>query len=312
MKTMENIRVGLLDFGLRDNKMNSLHVVEDLIEYAGNADKLGFSRFWVAEHHVSSPRAAWSNPETLLPILAGMTNRIKIGVAGILLSIHNPYHIALNFKLLANLFPGRIDLGLANGVVGENVSQAATKDTNQVLRASFNPKLEELVHYLYDEDEVFNEGKGIVIPPYKGEIPEVWTLGVSYGSLDRALKLRTSFARSIFHSGSDVSYEKEKLAQFREEYFQKHGKQPNMTLALAGCCHKTSQKAKKILDYLNNKTAVGKGDIFGSPAKFYDEIMAMKEQYGIDEIIFMSAAMESKDRMTGIELISDIFKLNQN
>lgn len=309
---MENIRVGLLDFGLRDNKMNSLRVVEDLIEYTNHADQLGFSRLWVAEHHVASTRAAWSNPESLLPILAGMTNRIKIGVAGILLSIHNPYHVALNFKLLANLFPGRIDLGLANGVVGEKVAQAAIKDTNQVLRGIFDEKLEELVHYLYDEDEVFNEGKGIVIPPYKGEVPEVWTLGVSYGSLDRALRLRTSFARSIFHSGSDVSYEKERLAQFREEYFLKHGKKPNLTLAFAGCCHKTSQKAKRILNLLNTKTAVGKGDIFGSPAKFYDQVMLLKEQYGIDEIIFMSAAMQSQDRMTGIELISDIFKLNQN
>jgi luciferase family oxidoreductase group 1 len=309
---MENIKIGLLDFGLRDTKMNSLHVIEDLIEYANHADSLGFSRLWVAEHHVANTRAAWSNPETLLPILAGMTNRIKIGVAGILLSIHNPYHVALNFKLLANLFPGRIDLGLANGVVGEKVAQAAIKDTNQVLRGIFDDKLEELVHYLHDEDDLFNEGKGIVIPPYKGEVPDIWTLGVSYGSLDRALKLRTNFARSIFHSGSDVAYEKERLAKFREDYFLRYGVLPKMTLAIAGCCHKTSQKAKKILDFLNTKTAVGKGDIFGSPTKFQDQVMTLKEQYGIDEIIFMSAAMKPQDRMTGIELISDIFKLNQN
>ena len=114
---MKPIRVGLLDFGLRHGKLNSLSVVEDLIDYAGRADQLGFSRFWIAEHHVPQTRAAWSNPQALVPLLAGMTQRIHVGVAGILLSLHTPYHVASSFKLLAHLFPGRNDLGVSNGVV---------------------------------------------------------------------------------------------------------------------------------------------------------------------------------------------------
>ena len=309
---MKPIRVGLLDFGLRHGKLNSLSVVEDLIDYAGRADQLGFSRFWIAEHHVPQTRAAWSNPQALVPLLAGMTQRIHVGVAGILLSLHTPYHVASSFKLLANLFPGRIDLGVANGVVSETVAQYAIQQSNQALRGLFDDKLAELVHYLHDEDELYQNGKGVVIPPYKGEIPAVWTLGVSYGGLNRALTLRTNFARSIFHHGSDVSYEKEKLAAFREEYYQWHHVWPQITLAVAGCCHQTSQKAKRILNILNKETSVGRGDIFGSPNKFHDEVMLLRERYGIDEVIFMSAALQPKDRIVGLELISDIFKLNAN
>ncbi|GAB4022761.1 LLM class flavin-dependent oxidoreductase [Spirosoma koreense] len=309
---MKKLKIGLIDFGLRHGRLNSLRVIEDLIEYTQHADRLGFSRFWLAEHHVPRTRAPWSDPQPLVPILAGMTNRIKIGVAGVLISIHTPYHVATTFKLLANLFPGRIDLGLANGIVGETVAQYSIGQSNQVLRSLFETKMRELVHYLQHEDDLYQNGKGVVIPPFKGKIPDLWTLGVSYHTLDRALQLRTNFARSIFHQGSDSTYETEKLQAFREDYYQQHGKYPQITLAVAGCCHQTSQRAKRILTQLNDRKEVGKGDLFGSPAKFHDEVMALQERYQIDEVIFMSAAMQPKDRMVGIELISDVFNLSVN
>lgn len=309
---MEKIKLGLLDFGLRDDRMNSLSIVEDLVEYARHADQLGFSRFWIAEHHTPGRRMAWSNPQALVPILAGMTERIKVGVAGVLLGIHSAYHVATQFKLLANLFPKRIDLGLANGMVSEKIAQTAINRSNKESRSLFEEKSRELIHLLRDEEELYEGGKGIVIPPYKGEIPEIWSLGVSYGSLDRALELQANFARSIFHHGADSSYERERLQQFKEEFYARHRKYPRITLAMAGCCHHNSRKAKSILSSLNRKTKVGKGDIFGTPDKFYDEVMTLTEKYGIGEVIFMSAAMNAKDRLVGIELISEAFKLNQN
>lgn len=309
---MKKIQLGLLDFGLRDKAMNSLHIVEDLIEYARHADALGYSRFWVAEHHTADTRLAWSNPQTLVPILAGMTERIKIGVAGILLGIHSSYHVASQFKLLANLFPKRIDLGLANGVVSEKVAQALTHKSNKESQALFEKNCTDLAHMLYDEDELYEDGEGIVIPPYKGEIPELWSLGVSYKSLERAMNLKANFARSIFHHGADSTHEQDRLQQFKVEFFQRHNRYPKITLALAGCCNKSSVKAAKIVEDLNRKTSVGKGEVFGSPEKFHDEIMILTEEYGIDEVIFMSAATNSKDRMEEIELISNAFNLSSN
>lgn len=309
---MQKIKLGLLDFGLRDERMNSLGIVEDLVEYARHADRLGFSRFWIAEHHNPGRRMAWTNPQSLVPILAGMTDRIRVGVAGVLLGIHSAYHVATHFKMMANLFPGRIDLGLANGVVNEKVAQAAISRSNKESRALFEEKSRELVHLLRDEEALYEGGMGIVIPPYRGELPEIWSLGVSYGSLDRALDLQANFARSIFHNGSDSSYEKERLHQFKEAFYARHGRYPSITLAMAGCCHHSARRAKRILTSLNRKTTVGKGEVFGTPDKFYDEVMALTEKYGISEVIFMSAAMNSKDRQVGIELISEAFKLNQN
>ncbi|MDJ1485594.1 LLM class flavin-dependent oxidoreductase [Cytophagaceae bacterium YF14B1] len=309
---MAKINLGLLDFGLRDERMNSMRIVEDLVEYARHADQLGFSRFWIAEHHSTGRRMAWSNPQPLVPILAGMTDRIRIGVAGVLLGIHNTYHVASHFKLLANLFPKRIDLGLANGVVSEKVAQMAVQRSNKESRALFEQNSRQLVHILRNEEELYENGKGIVIPPYKGEIPEIWSLGVSYDSLNRALELESNFARSIFHHGSDNSYEQERLARFKEEFYAIHKRKPRITLALAGCCHSSNLKAKRILMSLNQDTQVAKGEVFGTPDKFYDQIMEVTEKYGIDEVIFMSAALNVKDRMLGIELISDVFRLNSN
>lgn len=304
---MEKIKIGLLDFGERSN-LNSLLGVDDLINYAVQAEKLGFSRLWLGEHHTTSPTCIWSNPEMLLPILAGMTDKIKIGVAGILLWIHSPYHVACNFKMLSNLFPNRIDLGLAGAPSRPQIVKYATGIENSQMIKSFKEKFKELVWYLRNEDELLNnENGGVVMPPYKGKVPEIWSLGLSYGgSTDRAIELGINIARSIFHTGSDVEYKKDQLEKFKEEYFNKYNTFPKITLVLSGICHKTSQKAEDI----SQKIKLGYNqNIVGCKSKFYDTICKFQEMYGIDEIIFMNAALESKDRFMSIELISDVFNL---
>ena len=100
-----NIQFSLLDFGLRDSSLNSLKIIEDVLEYAKVADELGFKRIWLAEHHIPDSLAAWYNPYPIITLIAGMTKKIITGIAGSQVNLHNPYHIAINYKLLANLFP---------------------------------------------------------------------------------------------------------------------------------------------------------------------------------------------------------------
>lgn len=120
---MNQITLGLLEFGYHQKNTNSLSVIQDVIDYVVKADELGFSRVWLTEHHNFYRTSPWSNPEMLLPVLLGSTERIRIGMAGILINYHSPYRVALNFKLLANLYPRRVDLGLANGTPPENIGR---------------------------------------------------------------------------------------------------------------------------------------------------------------------------------------------
>lgn len=307
---MNKISFGLLDFGFRGTGMGSLRIQLDTMEYAGHADTLGFTRYWLAEHYFTNRRLAWTNPEPLIPLIASMTKRIKIGTAGILLGIHQPFHVAAYFKLLNNFFPNRIDLGLANGAVQSIVSKSTVGiDKNSKIREGFDIKFKELLKYLRNEEELYREGEGVVLPPYKGLIPEVWSLSTSNHGLKRALELKVNFARSIFHTGSDLAPEKEMLIEFRRQYKEKHGISPQVTIAISGCCQQTDKKVKQITKSLQFTSEL---NIVGTLNEFYDKIMGYQEVFGINEFIFKDIARNPKDRLQTLELISDKFNLTDS
>lgn len=85
--------------------------IANTVELALTAERLGFKRFWVAEHH-SDPALACASPEILLTHIAARTERIKVGSGGVLLPYYQPLKVAEQFRMLATLYPDRVDLGL--------------------------------------------------------------------------------------------------------------------------------------------------------------------------------------------------------
>lgn len=81
------------------------------IALAGTADRLGFQRYWLAEHH-NMPAVAATNPPVLIGLVAARTSRIRVGSGGVMLPNHAPLVVAEQFALLEAAFPGRIDLGI--------------------------------------------------------------------------------------------------------------------------------------------------------------------------------------------------------
>jgi alkanesulfonate monooxygenase SsuD/methylene tetrahydromethanopterin reductase-like flavin-dependent oxidoreductase (luciferase family) len=302
---MKKLAIGLLDFGVRRASMNSLLRVNDLLDYAGRADQLGFSRLWLSEHHIAAPRQAWTSPTMLLPLLAGMTSRIKVGVAGVLLGIHQPYHVAGQFKLLHNLFPGRIDLGLANSGVMPAVAELATGVAQLNMPQAFEHNLAKLFYCFRQEEEVL--GLGTVLPPYKGGVPATWALTTNMGrSLQRALDYQLHLSRSIFHKGADREFHKEALVAFKEAYYARYQQYPHTNLVISGAVHHTTAKARAAV---NLREEGFDFNIVGTPAQFYETALQYQADYGYDEIIIQNVALRPKDRALALELWSDIFAL---
>ncbi|AZQ63746.1 LLM class flavin-dependent oxidoreductase [Flammeovirga pectinis] len=87
----QKIKIGLLDFGIRKTDYSSMGKILDVMEYAEHADRLGFSRIWLTEHHNYSSSDAWSSPQMLLPLILNNTDQINVGVAGVLLNYYSSY-----------------------------------------------------------------------------------------------------------------------------------------------------------------------------------------------------------------------------
>ncbi|MFJ3036937.1 LLM class flavin-dependent oxidoreductase [Streptomyces tendae] len=89
--------------------------LRDTVDLAREAERLGYHRFWVAEHH-GVPGVAGSAPTVLAAAVAGATRRIRVGTGGVMLPNHRPLVVAEQFGVLESLFPGRIDMGLGRSV----------------------------------------------------------------------------------------------------------------------------------------------------------------------------------------------------
>src|SRR5262245_37551735 len=120
----DSVKLAILDTCYCLDRQSVRSALLASLTLAARGDELGYSRFWLAEHH--SAGHAQSCPEVLLALIASMTSRIRVGSAGILLAYHSPYRIAQCFRVLESLFPGRIDLGLARGVTSSQPSAALT------------------------------------------------------------------------------------------------------------------------------------------------------------------------------------------
>ena len=96
------------------------------LDLARLADELGFTRYWVAEHH-NLPSIASSAPDIMIGQIAAITARIRVGSGGVMLPNHAPLMVAERFKVLEALFPGRIDLGLGRAPGTDPVTSYALR-----------------------------------------------------------------------------------------------------------------------------------------------------------------------------------------
>lgn len=158
--------------------MSPADAVRETVALARLADRAGYERFWVAEHH-SDLALASGAPEVMVAHLAAVTERIRVGSGGVLMPYHSPFHVAEQFNLLAALHPGRIDLGLGRSG-GSEQSAPQALGVRAHGDATFRA-VDELLTWL---------GKGSDGRPYPGtfaapavdESAEPWILGTSASS----------------------------------------------------------------------------------------------------------------------------------
>ncbi|MBC8079101.1 MAG: LLM class flavin-dependent oxidoreductase [Gorillibacterium sp.] len=175
------------------------------IELAKEADKLGFSRFWVSEHH-DAPGLAGSSPEVLISAIAAHTQSIRIGSGGVMLPHYSPYKVAENFRVLEGLYPNRIDLGMGRAPGGMPLATRALRYGRLPNPGDpFPEMLREAAAFLSNglittEDRPFGS---LTATPVVETVPQMWLLGSSNYSGRRAAELGAGFAFAHFINGEE-------------------------------------------------------------------------------------------------------------
>src|SRR5882762_10390395 len=204
---------------------------------AGLAERAGYRRLWVAEHH-NMPGIASSSPAVLIAHLAAATSTLRIGAGGIMLPNHAALVVAEQFGMLEALHPGRVDLGIGRAPGTDPVTaQALRRSANGLSVDDFPDELTALMNYFTGPSE-----RGVQAVPALGNPPDVWLLGSSGYSAQVAGLLGLPFAFAHHFSAANTL---PALALYREHFRPSEVlDRPYAMVAAAVICAETDERAR--------------------------------------------------------------------
>jgi luciferase family oxidoreductase group 1 len=332
MKQLADTKISVLDLVPVRADKGAAQSLRNSLDLAQHAERLGYNRFWVAEHH-NMDGIASSATSVLLGYLAGGTSTIRVGSGGVMLPNHAPLVIAEQFGTLESLYPGRIDLGLGRAPGSDQMTARALRRERSGSADDFPDDVAELIEYLGPR---FPEQKVIAVPGTDTNVP-IWLLGSSLFSAQLAGQRGLPYA---FASHFAPRYMHEAIRVYRN-HFQPSAvlDKPYVMLGVPLVVAETDAQAeylatsvyRRILNLMRGQSLVQQPPVesmdglwlphereavasflglamVGSPAKVRGKIEVLLEQTQADELIFTCDLYEHADRIRSYELLAQAVK----
>ncbi|MBP2076545.1 LLM class flavin-dependent oxidoreductase [Oceanobacillus polygoni] len=325
------MKLSILDQAPIAKGCTAKEALEASVELAQLADRLGYKRYWVAEHHdlegLSSPA-----PDILLGIIGSQTQRIRLGSGAVLLPNYKPYNVAERYHVLATLFPGRVDLGIGRAPGGSAEVSIALAG-NFLEKVKNMPKLlDELLHFInrdFPEENMFAKIAAAPLPEIK---PTPWLLGTSEKSAHLAAEKELPYVFGHFMSDADGP-------AIVDSYFEKSA--PNKAKAIVTVsviCADTTEEAERLAQsnlHWNVLRSKGEGkdgvpsieeveqyhytkeekklvdklkhnQIIGNPTQVKLELEMLQQRYDVDEFMIVTITHSYEARKRSYELLAEI------
>jgi luciferase family oxidoreductase group 1 len=331
------IRLSVLDQSPIRKGADAELAVQETIELAKLTDELGYTRFWVSEHH-NTGMLAGSTPEVLIAHLAGQTKNIRVGSGGIMMPNHSTLKVAENFRMLEALFPGRIDLGMGRAPGTDRITASILNPSNQFKEQDFVEQLTDLQNYFHDTGEPGTIQSRIRAIPQVKTVPDMWLLSSSgqSGLFAAHFGMGFSFAHFINPVGGPQN-----VAMYKDRFQPSQDLQtPQANMAIFIFCSEDEEKVKRhkaVMDHrflqFERGTAgapIGYADVknevyslaeqdrirynrqrvvAGTPEKVKARLTQLANDYDVDEIVVVTIAEDFGDRLESYRLLAKIFNL---
>lgn len=331
------VRLNILDYSPIDEGIHARQALLQTTELAKHAERLGYHRFWVAEHHQVFSLAA-STPEMLMMHIAASTESMRIGSGGVMLPHYSPYKVAENFRMLEALHPNRIDLGIGRSPSFRIVNKALNETKEK--RLPYEQQVDDLYKYLTDDKTSDHRFQNLIATPIIDTVPDIWMLGSGTGSAKIASAKGAAFAYAHFANPSGDGIE---IVQNYRNHFQPSSllEQPQVMIAVFAIIAETAEEAEEIAKafdlwllfvesahqppyYPSIATAKNRGlsavekekvkknrnrVIVGNAPQVKAEIEHIADLYQADEIMIIPNFFGADNRLKGIDLLANAFGL---
>lgn len=328
------MRLSVLDQSPIRKGSTAREALLETVQLARFADDLGYTRFWVSEHH-NTTALAGSTPEVLLAHLGGQTSRIRLGSGGVMLPHYSALKVAENFRLLESLFPGRMDLGVGRAPGGDRLTAYVLNPSNQFDEKDFVQQLLDLQAYLNDLSEEGTIHEKVRAVPVATTVPRQWILSSSgqSGLFAAHLGMAFAFAHFINPQGGPAA-----LQAYRDRFQPSINlQQPETLVAIFVFCSEDEEKVEQnraVTYYRFLQLEKGRFDpvsfdevkdveytpyeqerlransarfIMGTPKEVKQQLERLAEAYASDEIMVANIALNFEDRLRSYELLAGMF-----
>jgi luciferase family oxidoreductase group 1 len=310
----------------------------ETIALAQATERLGYTRYWLAEHHGSAGFAG-SSPEIMVTRVAAATSQIRVGSGGVMLSHYSPLKVAENFKLLENLYPGRIDLGIGRAPGSDGATAAALAYGSEVGIEYFPTKIADMVAFLDDAPPATKPFKDVRATPAVAEVPEVWLLGSSDQSAAYAAHFGLAYSFAHFIAPQVTA----PVMKYYRDQFQLSASlaAPRANAGVFVICADTQEEADYLVasrdpwrlklnygqhlpyahpdealayDYNAQEqkvVAANRANRFaGTPESLREQLTAFADENGFEELLVLTITYDFDTRLRSYELLADAFELD--
>jgi luciferase family oxidoreductase group 1 len=334
---MKKMKLSVLDQTPIRKGSNATESLQESIELARIADELGYTRYWLSEHH-NSKTLATGSPEVMIARLGAETKNIRLGSGGMMMPNHSTLRIAENFRVLEGLYPNRIDLGMGRAPGADRLTAHLLNPSNKFDPQEYIQQLRDLKHLLNDEPlEGISEVKINAIPMVNTS-PDLWILTSSGESalIAAHFGMAMSYAQFINPIGGRQAIQNYK-AKFQPSA---ELSEPQTSVGIFGFCSDDEEKVKRVqalMDYrllsfergqfnklfsyndikeeeydalewqrvLHNRQRMA----VGTPQQMKEKLELIGEEFGTDEIIMSTFTETKEDRFDSYRLLADVFEL---
>ncbi|HLR51397.1 MAG TPA: LLM class flavin-dependent oxidoreductase [Candidatus Avamphibacillus sp.] len=313
--------------------------LKNTVKLAQVTEELGYTRFWVAEHHNTNGLASTS-PEVLIAHIASQTNTIRVGSGGVLLPQYSPYKVAENFKLLEALFPGRIDLGIGRSPGGGPDTRLALTDNIKKSMTAFPRQLEDLQGFLHNTLPKDHQFRMVKATPRTKTAPPMWVLGLSERGAANAANIGAGFTFGHF---IDPTNGMAAMQKYREKFKASPDlKEPHSNVCIFVVCADTEEEAEQLAlsqdrwllnvgkgadtkvpsieevkkkalrpDELEEMRKNRKRCVIGTPKKVKAELERLSEEYQTDEFMVITNIYDFDAKVRSYRLLAEAFGLKR-
>jgi luciferase family oxidoreductase group 1 len=314
--------------------------LQNSIELARLMDGLGYTRFWMSEHHAMDTLACTA-PEVMLARIGAETKRIRIGSGGIMLPHYTPLKVVECFRMLHALYPGRVDLGIGRAPGGGPVEALTLKrDRKTRMLDDFPDQVSELLAFLGHQFPDGHPFAGIRVSPDMPGGPDVWMLGSSMWSAAAAMEFGLPY--SFAHFFSPV-HTRAAIETYRRGFSaSQYRSEAEATVAVGVVCAETQEEAEFLATSVRLlQRRIRQGDrrpvaspddavrelrllgempmeegewpryFVGTPDRVKEQLEQMASELEIRELIVNTIVWEPAKRLRSYELLAREFGLRQ-